>query len=348
MDGALRSFSSFMGAFPSRMPWVVLWGLVLSPVLVLIHELGHATVVLARTEGLVRVEVGRQPAPLHGRFGRLVLAVSPIPARSGVGGRALAYARMPARDRIAVALAGPLAQAAASLAVLLVALDVHSTALAIVAVLSFSLPAVNLMPFTRAGQRSDGLQAADAVRELRSAHTRKTALNGSSADMFRTELADTVARWLVLFTDAKSAFRTETRSRLLGGAPVALGHSPEGREPESLALWRLAWAGWCWREVERGDPQRLREAALDAVHQATVAGKVEPDLTALAARFLAMSGTDLGLASPGADDGSRTAFLAAAFARLDRALKPESIAVEQQQFAFRYGVALRDVERVRS
>ena len=347
MDEALRSFSALMNGSSGWMLWLVVWAFALPPFLILAHELGHAVVALARTEGLVTIEVGRQPAPLRGRVGRLVLAVNPLPGRANVAGLARVFAKMPPRDQIALALAGPLAQGAASLAVLLVAADVHSPALAFVAVVGFVLGAANLLPFTRGGRRSDGRRVLDAVREMRAPPSLKTALNGSRADPFRTELADTTARWFVLFTDAKSPFRTDTRRKLLGGAPVTLGYAPDDGGPEALALWRLAWGGWCWREVERGEPQRLREATLDAVHRATLAGKVEPDLTFFAARFLATSGIELGLASPGPDDELRTRFLAAAFARLDRGLRPDSIASEQQRFAFLYGVALRDVERVR-
>jgi hypothetical protein len=87
---------------------------------------------------------------------------------------------------------------------------------------------------------------------------------------------------------------------------------------------------------------------LDAVHSATTAGAVEPNLTGLATRALATGTTDLGLASPGADDNERTRFLDTAFLRLPAAVRLPSIPEAQQRFAFRYGVALRDIERVRS
>jgi len=56
---------------------------------------------------------------------------------------------------------------------------------------------------------------------------------------------------------------------------------------------------------------------------------------------------ELGLASPGADDAERKAFLAAAFRRIPAELRPATIPETQQQFSFRYGVALHDVERAR-
>jgi hypothetical protein len=319
--------------------------LVFTPLLALAHELGHALVGLARTDGLVAVEVGRKPPLWRGRVGRLALALNPIPALSDVGGHALTYAVMPARDRLAYALAGPAAHAAASLALLLAGLDLHSRALIILGVLSLVTAASNLIPRkTRSGLRTDGAIAVSAARDLRT-ERRRTARDPASAS-FMSEFDATVARWFVLFSDTSAA--DGNRALILGGAPVALGHSPDDRGPKSLALWKLALVGWCWREAERGDPQRLRDAALDAVHRATLSGAVEPQLTALAARFLATSDVELGLASPGTNDETRIRFLTTAFERAPANLRPGFVPKEEQLFAFRYGVALHDVERARA
>lgn len=318
----------------------------LAPALVLVHELGHATVGLVRTEGLVKVRVGRSPARWRLRLGRLDLELNPVPARNAPAGLAMMYARFGVGTKVALALAGPLAQAGAAGLVLLFGLHEHSTLLATVGVLWLIEAALNLVPRERNGLRSDGAYLLDALRGARAAP--RVALNGSTTAPFMQSLADTYSRWLVLFSDPNSAVKTARRARLLGGAPVALGYGPDDQSTIPLGLWRLAFAGWCWREVEHGEPERLREVALDAVHTATRSGAFEPNLTALAARSLATSAAELGLASPGANDAERKAFLAAAFRQVPTALRPAVIPEQQQRFAFRYGVALHDVERAHS
>jgi hypothetical protein len=315
-----------------------------SPLLLFIHELGHGVVGLARTDGLVAIEVGRKPPLWRGRVGRLVLALNPIPSLSSIGGTAVTFARMPARDRLAYALGGPLAHGAASLAVTLVGLGIYSKPLIVVGLVNLLGAASNLFPYrTRSGLLTDGAVARNALRDLRSEGKRTG--GGLASDAIESEVNATTARWFVLFTD--SSIRVESRVRALGGAPVAVGYAPDDRGPESIALWTLALAGWCWREAEQGSPNRVRDAALDAVHRATLTGATGSSLTPLAARFLATSDVELGLGSPGTDDESRVRFLATAFLKLPANLRRPLVPTDQQSFAFRYGVALRDVERVR-
>jgi hypothetical protein len=98
-----------------------------------------------------------------------------------------------------------------------------------------------------------------------------------------------------------------------------------------VGLFRLAYAGWCFSEAGPGDCHELRGAALDALHDATMTGAVEPRLTALAVRALADR------------DVLQRTFPEAAFSRVCSAHGP----LEQERFAFRYGLALREIERVR-
>ena len=58
---------------------VVLATTVLLPVLTLLHELGHAAVALRVTSGDVHVHVGRSPALIGFRLGRLLVSFSPVP-----------------------------------------------------------------------------------------------------------------------------------------------------------------------------------------------------------------------------------------------------------------------------
>ena len=69
------------------MELVLLSLVVVGPLLVLVHELGHAAVGLAATDGLVSVRVGRTPGWFRGRVGRLAFELSPLPVRDAPHGR---------------------------------------------------------------------------------------------------------------------------------------------------------------------------------------------------------------------------------------------------------------------
>jgi hypothetical protein len=81
---------------------------VIWPLVVLVHELGHAAVALAAGEGLVVVRIGAgggwQP-----RLGRLAFEVNPVPVVLGSsGGHLRHWARLTSSERVACILAGPL------------------------------------------------------------------------------------------------------------------------------------------------------------------------------------------------------------------------------------------------
>jgi hypothetical protein len=316
---------------------------VAAPLLVLVHELGHAVVGLVRTEGLVGVRVGRTPARWRFRVGRLHLELSLHPARNAPAGVAAIHARFGVGTKVALALAGPLAEASAATLIVALALRAHLVVLVVVGAAGILDALANLIPLERHGLRSDGGYMIDALRSARD--RRPTAPSGRVED-FVQRLADTQSRWFVVYTDERSPIRTEERAQLLGGATRALGHT-DPSDPAVLAIWWLAFAGWCWREVERGNPARTRDAALDALHAARVTGVVEPELSIRAALTLASGATPLGLASPGSDAEESIRFLAGAFWKMPIALRSAIVSEEQQKSAFRYGVALRDVERAR-
>jgi hypothetical protein len=208
------------------------------------------------------------------------------------------------------------------------------------------LAPVNFAPFTtKSGQRSDGLLILETWRQLRAGDPSGSSTPPASQSV--TEMDATLARWFVFYSD--SATCGAPRDQIFGAPAFFLGYAtqPAG-DPRRDALHRLAHAGWCWREAERGDQRRLREAALDAVHQAPVARAPEPQLTILAARQLLTSKIELGLGSPGDDDEARTLFLAEALRRLPPKLRPGYLPRMHQMFAFRYGVAVHDIERART
>ena len=314
-----------------------------APVFVLVHELGHAVVGLTRTEGLVIVRVGKAPGRWRLRIGRLELELHPLPARNAPAGLAQIHARCGPATMVAVSLAGPFAEATAAIVLIAFGLKIQVDVLTVIGALGAADAVANLVPLARHGHRSDGHHLLDALRHRHD--PRHQPEHRPGADTLVQAIHDTYSRWLVLYTDVHSPVRTTRRSELLSGAPATLGHRTIDN-PQALALWQLAFAGWCWRNVERGgDTSSLREAALDALHQQRVAGVIEPALTIRAARELATGATDLSQACPGTSARERAGFLDAAFRTLPAEFRTAILPEAQQKFAFNYGVALHDVER---
>jgi len=239
VDASLRAFDAWMsGGGPWNMVLVSATLLIALPFLILVHELAHAAVGLLTTKGLVRIRVGQAPGWIRGRIGRLAFDLSLRPVRADTAGLATTYAPVSARVRLAYALAGPLANGA--LAVALIATTGSSTGtgrfvLGFVTCLNLALFAGNLVPGTRHGRDSDGRIALSALRAIRRGEPRTP-----------TEFDETWSRWFALITDDK--IRTPERAQLLGRVPAALGFNGGPNDPTALGLWRLALAGWCWRE----------------------------------------------------------------------------------------------------
>ena len=143
----------------------------------------------------------------------------------------------------------------------------------------------------------------------------RSALRGVGVD------GEQIARADALF-EGRDAYVTPARERLFAVAPIACGHAPEDRSDAAAALWQTAYAGWCWRETEQA-PKDLQSEVRAALERGSAEGFEEPALIALAARLVAESDVDFGpafaAATPPADAAS---------------------------FAFRYGGAIREVERV--
>jgi hypothetical protein len=291
MDGVLRSFQAFMER-PDLPAWTVALGLSYS-FFALVHELGHASVGLLRTDGLVHAHVGREPGLVHVRIGRLVLTFNPLPGEKR-GGFVRTYAGFTRGEWIACVLAGPAVHALAGCVLVLVGMRVHFAILVTVGAIGLLDAVSNLVP----RRRGDGMLLRQALR-------------GALPE--RTALDDIVARAMVLYQDSAKHLGG-LRAQVLAFEPV---------------LAQTAFAGWCWGEASAEGWSR--EAAIDALHQATLSGAVEPELTRSAAFELARKGfsadrhVDEGFAPvrvPGANEA-------------------------RQRSAFAFGIALRDVERIR-
>ncbi len=284
------------------------------------------------------VRVGRSPAAWQMRFGRLRFQLSLRPARNEPAGLATVHAKLSFAGRIAFLMAGPIADAAAAAAILALAIYARSTMFQIVGVLLLAAALISFVPSEHRGFRSDGRRLLDELRGRSAPQPPRSALESS--------LEETHARWVVLFSHMKQVPDWKRLARQLAAAPTALGYAPDDRGPAHQALCKVAYGGWSWRESERGHPERLRQPVLDALHEATKSGAIEPLLTARAASALAASDIDLSPACPGSSEAERQAFLAAAFERLPKRLV-DNTSIGHRTFAWRYGLALHDVECLR-
>jgi hypothetical protein len=140
----------------------------LTPFLVvLVHELGHATFVLWASDDPVHVRVGRQPPMFKVSIGRLDLSIHILSASYAPAGVARSFASFSSDDSAAFALAGPFANIV--LARLAVPYLYNGAAhlrwsVAWLAGFSTFTAAANLVPYRRHGYRSDGLVALESWR----------------------------------------------------------------------------------------------------------------------------------------------------------------------------------------
>jgi hypothetical protein len=338
VQGSVQAFDDWMKS--GSLLWtLVLLGL-LTPVVIFVHELGHALLGLAGSEGLVEMRVGRAPPQWYRRFGRLRVSISLIPARNTPAGFANVHAQQSRAWRAAFILAGPFAQAAVGVGIVAIGGVAHVATLTTVGVLIVSLAVVNLAPFNYRGFRSDGAQLIDLLRNPRPGPIRT--LDGSSVAPVLELLQQTQARWLALYSDERLLRNSRGLGNILSGAPGAMGLTRD--DPRAVAISRLAFAGWCWREAERrGDLTPLLAGLRRAWDDATAASPGDVLVTPLAASA-AVDNMELGLASPGATDRERRGFLAGAFSMLPPRLRPQELTHAEQWFAFRFGVAVHDVE----
>jgi hypothetical protein len=249
--------------------------------------------------------------------------------------------------RLIYVLAGPAANVASGLlAVPLLLASGGAFRLLLGTLLFFSPTAAvwSLAPHTtKSGHATDGLLALRAWRDLRTPAI--IAADGSTAAPFFREFEATRGRWTVLATDPNGPLRDAHLLKLLAVAPRALRFTD--RQPEqSRALLTVAQAGWCWRQVEHADSDRLRPDIDTALARASLFDPEPPGRVWRAALELLSMKVNLGLASPGRTDRERTAFLARATSTYTEKLGvADGVTLEQKTFAFRYGVALHDVQR---
>jgi hypothetical protein len=161
-------------------------------------------------------------------------------------------------------------------------------------------------------------------------------------------LNDTLRLCRTFFVDRRKSLWTRERNDWLAAGIRGLHQASPPPDDEIEAFASLAFAGWCWRAAERGEPERL-QAAFARAHAAvkrdqSVPVPLRPAWTAW--RFL-REGGEPGLASPGPTSRLRLAFLRAAFDRMHATFaEPLGIDGERSRCAFAYGVALHDVERL--
>jgi hypothetical protein len=294
----------------------------------LAHELGHAAVGLRRTDGLVVVKLGYAPTWRH-RVGRLELVLTPGAPRENMRGFALVYARLEHATQIALVLAGPLAGATVGLVVLELGRLAHVHWLVFAGLLNVGCSLLNLVPFEHRGVRSDGAWILETLGRRPTSGQRSTAFDGRDGE--------TRSRWLVRFTDPRTPASMED-SRRLWGAALALGHRPGDQGGTAAPLWQFALAGWCWREAEQGERNAIREMVLDARLRAS-RQPTRTGIAVAAALELARDVAALRLASP--TEASLDEGLRIAGERIK--LLPSA---EHTAFAFHFGVALNDVERI--
>jgi len=163
--------------------------------------------------------------------------------------------------------------------------------------------------------------------------------------VFVHELNETLARCRSLYFDETGRVRTKERGRQLqaGIDPLI---SPRASAAERTAFAQLTFIGWCWRAAERGDKSRLRDALRRAFDAVTADGSAPPHLVPawVAWRFRTDGGLPA-LASPGAADLDRIAFLDDAFAKIHATYgEPAGIDFDRARAAFDHGVMVHDAE----
>jgi hypothetical protein len=215
-------------------------------------------------------------------------------------------ARLDKWSTVACGLAGPVAQAVVSTLLIPIGIATHHPQVGDAGIVGVGFALFSLAPFRRGGFSSDGANILQSLREHRVVAMKR--------------------RWAALFNDVHGTLGPE-RGRVLNGVPGAVGHPGKGED--AVAVWRLAFAGWCWRAVDGKPSPEMRAHALDALRTATRTVATEPQLTYRAAADLSGWESIEGLE------------------HLPRELRPADIDEDKQHFAFRFGMALYDIERAK-
>lgn len=330
IDNALEWFVKFtdsnallyVGAF-------LIWIAVLAFLLIVVHELGHAVVALACTESLVQVRVGRPPGVVRGRIGRLAYSFdlrTDEHAHDDAITHVLADLSRP--EQIAYALGGPAANAA--LAVFLAPLawslsGVPRYMVCSVIVLSVCGTVMNLVSRS---PDSDGRIAIAAI------HGEIPAVEGERP--LTGEIGNALGRWMALYANARDPRFSKQRAYLFGIAPLELGVDPRTSFDDASRCWNTARAGWCWREVRPAPAHVLANLPKRAWKSRSLEGLRGLELAAAAAAEVARASR-----RPFTDPDVETAFVATTELR-----EAVPVSDDDSRFAFQFGVALHDVERV--
>lgn len=333
MDNALRAFADWMdqGGPLRLLPVFVLLALA-QPVLTFFHELGHALVALARTEGLVVLRVGDEPALVRGRLGRLDIRLNALPVKGDVAGMVQQFGRMSPRERIAFALAGPVAQ----LLVIAAAFGAYtrgdwtrSGGVLAAALIATYFAVSNLVPRRRGELRSDGQHVVDALGDSRAPRL-PGAVDSSNVAWFEDEFDATLSRFTALVSDRRGPAYAQHRLIWLQAAVSA-------DDADHRRLFSLGVAGWCWRACERRNVHALAGELAAARAQLGA----EPGVPTVL-RTLAGAGFDASAASPGRSPTEKRGFLRRAFRTVAGFAKaPDD---DDHRRAFLCGVLLHDLE----
>ena len=298
-------------------------------VVVLAHELGHAAVGLTRTEGLVVVRAGSSSPKWRRRVGRLQLELGPVPLPfEPSDGIAEVYSRVRPSTAVMLALAGPVAGGGVAALLFLLGWQLQSLPTQIVGWVALALNLANLIPFRFRGVRSDGAYLLEAVRS-----------RASGADEGDDPIDAIASRWLVLATHPRSAFVARDRD-IHARLNNRMRSAKADRNREAMAVHQLTFAGWCWRRAEQGDTAPIRDSVLDARHRATRVGLSRANIIAAAAGELVRARTDFAAGSPIPESLERG--FERARAHPDYGELPDGKAL----VAFCFGVAMHDVARI--
>lgn len=326
IDYVLERFVEFMDS--GALPYMSVGWFLFLPVSIVVHELGHALVALACTESLVEMRAGPGPGVIRGRVGRLAYSIDPRWGRKTDNpGMTAMLADVTPSERIAYSLGGPAAN---------VLLAVFLTPLAS----SFSGPprhfvvggiqvsvCLAIVNLVSRDPSSDGRMALAAIRGEVPLADGEPPLTG--------EIAVALGRWLALYTNMRDRRFSDQRSFLFGIASLELGVDPRTSFASASRYWDIARAGWCWREVRPAPAGDLANLPENAWRDRSLEGLRGLDLAAAATVDVARGrGTD-------ADPHLEEALVAT--------IEPPEGASnvdDEDRFAFQFGVALHDVERV--
>ena len=296
-------------------------------VVVLAHELGHAAIGLARTEGLVVVRAGSRSPKWRRRFGRLELELGPVPIfRSD--GEAELYARVGRTTGVMFALAGPVAGGLAAALLYFLGSHLQFLPLLVIAWVALVFDLANLIPFRFRGLRSDGAYLLEVLRRPPAGD-----YDGDG------ELDAIASRWFVLATDFCGAFAARDRD-LMARLNSKMRSAKAEHDTRAIAVHRLTFSGWCWRRAEQGDTTPLRDCVLDARRRATEKGLSRANTIAAAAAELVQARIEFEAGSPTPDS------LEHGFRRVREDSRYDELSEGQAAVAFCFGVAMHDVATI--